>query len=750
LIVGFSLAGAGLAGRASAAGAFPVVDPGRLDSWLSIDASGKVTVRSGRVDQGQGKATAFGQIVAEELDVRFDQVHVVLGDTGITPNQGKSTATDGIRQGAPPLRNAAAQARATLLGLASAKLGVPASQLTVSEGVVSAPNGSKATYGELIGGKLFNVTMTVTGPTAYNGQSVNMNVVPTVPVKDPAKYRIVGTSVPRVDIPAKVAGSYTYTQNIAVPGMVHARMVLPPQVASYPRMVPQLLSARFTSKPPEGVQLFVKGNFVAVVADDEWKAIQARTMVETKWADDPATKNLGSYSSSLRSSPNNEFNLADSVTVRGNVDAAFAAAGSKTVTARYDYPQQIHGLIGPSVALASYDRSKGSLLIWAGSQNLVQTRADVAQMLGMSLDDIRVLYTEQASQFGRGGVDDVAPAAALLSKELGKPVRVQWMRQDEHAWSPHQPGRTHDLKGAVDASGRISAWQEESWGIRARWDQGWPLPWLLLGTAKPVDAGSSGATGTPSYVIANQRNVSHSVDPMTRPMYMRTVAGTQQTFIQESFMDELAAAAGADPIEFRIKHLDPAAATTPRSLLVLREVQRRSGWETRPSPAGGGSGSIVRGRGFALSPSASCCVANVAEVEVNKRTGAVRVTGFWSAAELGTTLVNPDGVKMQLEGGSIMGLSRSLKEETRFGRHSVRSLDWVTYPILRFADMPRVFDTVVLTSPPSIPGGGIGEPASIAVPAAVGNAIFDAVGVRMRSIPFTPPRVRAALKAAGT
>ena len=747
LIVGFGLAGAGFTARAQA-GTFPVVDPGQLDSWLAIDADGMVTIRTGRVDQGQGKGTAYGQIAAEELDVRFEHVKVVMGDTGVTPNQGKSTATDGIKQGALPVRNAAAQARATLVGLASAKLGVPVSQLSVSDGVVSTANGSaKVGYGELIGGKLFNVKMTVTGPTAYNGQSTNVNVTPTAPLKDPAAYKIVGTSVPRVDIPAKVTGTFTYTQNIAVPGMVHARMVLPPAVGAYPRMVPKLVSAKFTKQPPAGAQLVVKGNFVAVVADDEWKAIQARTLVDAKWADDPAVKNLGNYYASLRSSPNNEFNLADSVTVRGNVDAALAAAGSKAVTARYDYPQQIHGLIGPSVAIASYDRAKGSMLIWAGSQNLVQTRADVAQMLGIPLDDIRVLYTEQSSLFGRGGVDDVAPAAALLSHELGKPVRVQWMRQDEQAWSPHQPGRTHDLRGAVDGGGKISAWQEESWGIRARWDQGWPLPWLLLGTAKPVDAGSSGATGTPSYVIANQRNVSHSVDPLTRPMYMRTVAGTQQTFVQESFMDELAAAAGADPIAFRVKHLDPAAATTPRALAVLQEVQRRSGWQTRPSPAGASSDTVVRGRGVALSPAAACCIANVAEVEVNRKTGVVKVTRFFAAAELGTTLVNPDGVKNQLQGGSIMGLSRALKEETRFGKDSVRSTDWVSYPILRFTDMPTMLDLVVLTSAPSIPGGGIGEPSSIAVPAAIGNAIFDATGVRLRSIPFTPARVRAALKA---
>jgi CO/xanthine dehydrogenase Mo-binding subunit len=587
--------------------------------------------------------------------------------------------------------------------------------------------------------------MTVTGPTAYNGQSVNMNVVPTVPVKNPSTYKIVGTSVPRVDIPAKVVGSFAYTQNIVVPGMVHARVVLPPNVGAYPRMVPQLLSARFKSKPAAGVQLFVKGNFVAVVADDEWKAIQARTLVEAKWAEDKDQRNLANYYGSLRASPNNEFNLADSVTVRGNVDAVFASGAGKTLSARYDFPQQIHGLIGPSVAVASYDKAKGSLLIWAGSQNLVQTRADVAKMLGISLDDIRVLYTEQASQFGRGGVDDVAPAAALLSKELGKPVRVQWMRGDEHAWAPQQPGRTHDLKGTVDANGNIVAWQEESWGIRARWDQGWPLPWILLGTAKPVDAGSSGATGAPSWVIPNLRNVSHSVDPLTRPMYLRTVAGTQSTFIQESFMDELAAAAGADPIEFRIKHLNPTAAGTPRQIAMLRELQKRSGWQTRPSPApGSSSGNIVRGRGVGMGGT----VSNVVEVEVNKKTGVVRATKLYAVADNASTIVNPDGYRNQIDGGSIMGLSRALMEQSRMSRNGVTSVDWVTYPILRFKDVPPI-DITLMPIAPSIPGGGIGEPASGAVPAAVGNAFFDATGVRMRSIPFTPARVRAALKGAG-
>jgi CO/xanthine dehydrogenase Mo-binding subunit len=746
LVVGLSLGSAGLASVADAAGPFPMVDPAQLDTWLSIDSKGMVTVRSGRVDQGQGKQTAYAQIVAEELDVRFDAVKVILGDTGVTPDQGNSTSTDGIRSGARPLRNAAAQARDALIGLAAANLGVAKASLTVSDGVVSG-GGRTVTYGELIGNRRFNITMTVTGterPTDLRG----LNVTPTVPVKDPSAYRVVGQSIPRVDIPAKVAGSYPYTQNIVVPGMLHARMVLPPHVGAYPRMVPQLLSARFRSKAPAGAQLFVRGNFVAVVADEEWNAIQAAKLVDAKWAMDEKMPNLGNYYAALRQQKNNEFTPTDTVTTRGDVDAAFAAPGAKTLTARYDFPQQIHGLIGPSVAVASFNKDSGSLLIWAGSQNLVRTRADTAEMLGLSLESVRVLYTEQSSLFGRGGVDDVGPAAALLSKELGRPVRVQWMRQDEQAWGPQQPGRTHDLRGAVDGSGHIVAWQEESWGIRARWDEGWPLPWLLLGTARPVDALSNAATGAPAYVVPNLRSVSHTVDPLTRPMYMRTVGGTQTRFIHESFVDELAAAASEDPIEFRVKHLDLTNPVNQRALAVLREVQRRSGWQGRPSPAPGAtSGTIVRGRGFSLSPSASCCIANVAEVEVNRKTGVVSVSKLWAVAELGT-IVNPDGVHNQFQGGSIMGISRALKETARLSKNSVTSVDWVTYPILRFKDVPPL-DLTVLPTPASIPAGGIGEPSSIAVPAAIGNAFFDATGVRMRSLPLTPGRVRAALKGAG-
>ena len=321
------------------------------------------------------------------------------------------------------------------------------------------------------------------------------------------------------------------------------------------------------------------------------------------------------------------------------------------------------------------------------------------------------------------------------------------MRADEHVWGPQQPANTQDVSAALDANGRITAWQHEGWTPSAAWDVGNSLPAILIGKATPgTRLGGSGLSAT-SYAIPNQRTIGHTVDPSIRPMYMRTVAGIQNSFTHESFMDELAAAAGVDPIEFRVNHLtDTTNALTPRALAVLREVQKRSGWTTHVAPAKKLTGDIYRGRGVALSATAACCIANVADVEVNRKTGAVSVTAFWSVAELGT-VVSPDGTLNQMHGGTIMGLSRALKEQGMLGKDSVLSRDWVTYPILRFKDVPAKLDVHLLSrANAGIPDGGIGEPSSVIVPAVIGNAIYDATGVRMRQTPFTPARVRAALK----
>jgi CO/xanthine dehydrogenase Mo-binding subunit len=765
LIVGFSMVGASLAGKARADGAaFPLVDPSQLDSWLTIDSSGHVTAFTGRVDQGQGKETSYAMTVAEELDVPFDGVTVVLGDTARAPNQGKSTATNGITTGLPPLRNAAAQARQTLLGLAATQLGVPAAQLSVSEGVVSG-GGKSVTYAQLIGGKRFNVSMKVTGSSAadpypgvpyptYSGATTSLNVVPTAPLKDPATYKIVGTSVPRVDIPDKVTGKYTYTQNIRLPGMVHARMVMPPFVGSYPKMVPQLVAVKGFKTPQPGVQIVRKNNFVAVVAKEEYRAIQAAAELVTEWAPDPSLPDLANINDVMRSSPNSRFTPDDSITVTGS---GFSATAGKLLSARYDFPHTTHGMIGPPCAVASWDAGGGVMTIFTGLQNPSQARADTADMLGLPLEKIRVIQSEQASQFGRGGVDDVAPAAAFLSMQVGKPVRLQWMRWDEHLWGPHMPGNTQNISATLGSNGLIASWYNEGWNPAAGWDIGFTLPQLLFGNANGLPHNTGGA-GAPQYAIANQEIVSHTIDPPVRPMYMRTVNGIQNNFIQESFMDELAAAAGIDPIQFRLAHLtDQGNVLTPVGIGILKAAQELSGWQTRPSPAPKSNGSVLKGRGIGLSLSTSCCIAHVAEVEVTPKTGAVAVKRISVVAQLGT-LVHPDAVMAQIEGGTIMGLSRAIKDEVTFGRNRITSSDWVSYPIARFRDLPKTLDIKILAPTAAengtvarwtkVPNGGIGEPSSINVPAAVANAIFDATGVRIRSTPLNTPRVRAALRAA--
>jgi CO/xanthine dehydrogenase Mo-binding subunit len=753
LVVGFSMFGAaGVAGTAKAAGAaFPVIDPGQLDSWLKIDSTGHVWAFTGRVDQGQGKETSYAQTVADELYVPLASVTVVMGDTAQTPNQGKSTATNGITTGLPPLRNAAAQAHQTLLGLASTQLGVPVAQLSVAAGVISG-GGKSVTYAQLIGGKTFGVTMPTTGTSAgnaypgfpypaYSGATTSVNVTTSAPLRDPTTYATVGQSVPRVDIPDKVTGKYVYTQNIHLPGMVHARVINPPWSASYPAVVPQLLKVKGFRTPQPGVQIVRDGNFIAVVADQEWRAIEAATQLDTEWSTDANLPNLGNPFQVLRSTPNNApFTPNDAVSSKGN---GFNPSSGKLIAARYDFPYTTHGMIGPSCGLASWDPNTQLMTVYTGMQNPPQTRADIAQLLGLNLSQIRVLWYEQSSMFGRGGVDDVATAAALISKQIGKPVRVQWMRGDEHVWGPHMPGMTQDIAATLNSDGSINSWYARSWGTVAGWDIGYSLPQLQNGTANGLPHGTAGSATSGSYTVPNTLTIGSSVNPVVRPMYMRTVAGIQTTFISESFMDELAAAAGVDPIQYRLNHLDPVAQA--KAIATLKAVQQASGWQARPSPAPKSSDQVLKGRGVGLSSG----VAHVAEVEVDRKTGRVHVPRLFVAVNIGS-LVSPDATSAQVEGGTLMGLSRALKDQVVFGKNRITSADWVTYPIVRFQDVPQSINiTFVPPAAPSVPNGGIGEPSSQQVPAAVGNAIFDATGVRMRSTPFTPARVRAALKGAG-
>jgi CO/xanthine dehydrogenase Mo-binding subunit len=723
---------------------FPNVDASQLDSWLSVGSDGRVTLFTGRVDSGQHKETSFGQIVADELDVPFSAIEVLMGDTSRVVDQGSSTASDGLLNGGKPIRHAAAEARRVLLGLASTKLGVPVGQLSVSDGVVSG-GGRTVTYGELIGGQRFNSTVRVMG----SGSSLDLQVQ--AQVKDPKTYKVIGKSIPSVTIPKKVTATWPRVHNIRVPGMVHARVVMPPSVGAH------LVSVEgFATEPPDFVGTYSKGDLLAVVSKTEWGAIQAMASIKATWKETPMLPGSGNVFKYLRETPPSRTQL---VANTGNVETAIAGAAMK-LSAQYDYPGQMHGMIGPSCAVADVHDNQAT--VWSGTQSPFGTRNAVATMLGIPPTSVRIVAEESSGAYGRLGLDDAAVAAAWLSQQVGTPVRVQWMRDQEHAWSPQYPPYAYSLRAGVDATGKIVAWehQEFAWGTNSLEQP------LQLGAGAPISSTATGSNRPPgggevsSYVFDNFRQVGIGVPALLRGLYMRSPGRIQVNFAGEQFLDEVAAATKQDPIAIRLRHLsdniDPYTQQSikPRMTAVLDAVKKASGWETRPSPGPDASSGkrVVTGRGISLVASQrSAYVANVAEVEVDRKTGKVRVVKMTVAVDAGQ-IVNPRGIEAQIYGATVYAASRALKEQVTFDRSKVTIEDWVSYPILRFMEIPDV--EVVLLDQPALRGAndsyvnsGIGEPPNTVPPAAIGNAIFDATGVRMRRLPYTPARVRAYLAA---
>jgi CO/xanthine dehydrogenase Mo-binding subunit len=755
LVVGVAIVGSGMAANATADGSpFPTADPSQLDSWLAIDSGGKVTIFTGRIDSGQHKDTAYAQIVGDELDVPLSSISLVMGDTARVVNQGGSTASDGLVNGVKPLRHAAAQARAVLLGLASTKLGVPVAQLSVSNGVVSG-GGSSVSYGDLIGGRHFNTTVKVLS----SGSTIDIQG--TARVKDPSQYKLVGKSLPAMSIPDKVTGTFTYIQNVHVPGMVHARLVLPPSVGAH------LVSVDGFRKKPEGlVKVVVKGDFVAVVTEQEWQAIEAMSLLKTTWKERNTLPGSGDVFEYLRTTPPFKSTLVGS---NGNVDTALAAA-PRQFSAQYNYPGNIHGLIGPQCAVADVQGSQCTLL--TPTQVPFSTQAAVGTMLGIPTTNVHVVYVEGSGQYGRGGMDDAGVAAAFISQQIGKPVRVQLMRQQETGWGPSFPPSAFTFRAGVDSTGQIVAWDhvETAWGTNSL-----ELPLQLAASADVTTTGGPsnrppGGGDVATYGFANFRQVGNSVPVLLRGIYMRSPGRIQVNFAGEQFMDEIASATGQDPIQFRLRHLADntdiytLASIKPRMQAVLQAAQQVSGWDTRPSPGPGAKSSdrVVSGRGIAIVASQrSSYVANVAEVEVDKKTGRVYVKQMHVIVDAGQ-IVNPRAIEAQITGATLYATSRALKEQMVFDKSKVTSVDWVTYPIMRFLEVPEQIDVTLLDQPNLSPVGsfdnggmgsfvnsGIGEPPNTVPPAAIGNAIFDATGVRIRQAPFTPARVRAALKSAG-
>ncbi|PYN35913.1 MAG: aldehyde dehydrogenase [Candidatus Rokuibacteriota bacterium] len=689
-----------------------------LDAWLRIDPNGTVTIFTGKIELGQGIGTALSQIAADELDVDLQRIQVVSGDTARTPNEGQTAGSLSVEQSGTALRFACAEARDVLVSAAAAKLGVAAPGLTVSDGAVTAPGGATATYWELAG-----------------SAGLNREATAQTKPKPAAEHHWVGRSVPRRDIPKKFTGGAAYVQDIRLPGMVFGRVVRPPSPGARLRSVDEAAARRL----PGVVAVVRDGSFLAVAAVREEQAIGAREALKrsARWTETvslpPADEALYRHLMSLPV-PGQTVSEKTSVT---------AAAPAKTLEALYTRPYQCHASMGPSCAVARWQ--EGKLVVWTHSQGVFPLRAELAKVFDMSPQDIRCIHAEGAGCYGHNGADDVVLDAALVARATGaRPVKLQWMRDDEFAWEPYGSAMVMKLSGGIDAQGNVVTWSHELWsqshntrpgasaGVNLLAARHLATPRPLVPPADvPQPSGGSDRNAIPLYDFPNVKVVKHYIaDAPIRTSALRTLGGYANVFALESFVDELAAAAGADPVEFRLRHLNDA-----RARAVIEAAAQRAGW--RPSAKGDGE----RGRGFAFAryKNLACYCAMAADVEVERKTGLVRVARVVAAVDAGQ-IVNPDGVVNQIEGGIIQSTSWTLKESVRFDRTQVTTRSWADYPILRFTEVPEV--DVVLLDRPDERFLGVGEGAQGPAAAAIANALANATGKRLRALPFTPERVR--------
>ena len=738
---------------AQAVGAGPYPDPDflELDTWIVIHPDNTATFFVGKTDGGQGTGTAFRQMMCDELDLAYEKTSLVMGRTDITPDQGGSGGSDAIERDGWPIRRVAAEARRVLLELGSERLNTPVADLTVSNGTISvkADATKSVTYAELVGGKRFDVALTGRNVDATTG---------TAGVKPVQELRVVGKPIPRYDIPAKVDGSLTWAVDVKLPGMLHARNVRPPVAGAQLRSIDE----SSVSSLPGFVRVVSRGNYVAVVCEREEQAIAAARALQADWAPPaeapfPASTELFDY---IRGATPTSSEEPD---VKGDPTAALAGA-ARVLEAEYEVPFQGHTAIGPAFALA--DPSDGQMTIYSNDMKSYGLRNGVAQFLDMPRDRVRVVYMDGPQVYGRTAADDVGFEAALLARELGKPVRVQWMRHEETAWDTKGPAYAFKLRGGLDASGNLVALEYEARAIDYN-HLGYNEPDTVLIAqlmGKRRERPNSGNAETPSvqYGIPNQRLAAHVVAlPMIwetplRTGNLRDPNGPQVTFAFESFIDELAAAARKDPTQFRLELIEASAEDNvfrrSRSLAVLRAAVDAYGWDARPSPRPRSTGPIHTGRGIGYTYRSNTVVAVIAEVEVNRDTGGVWVKRLVCAHDCGLA-INPMGLKHTVECGMLHGLSRALWEEVQFDTEKVTSVDWATHPSLRHSDTPERIDIVLVNgdpnpSRPDLPHYGAGETSHKPMIAAVANAIHDATGVRLRRAPFRKERVLAALRAA--
>jgi CO/xanthine dehydrogenase Mo-binding subunit len=753
LVVGLTVAGdIVLDAQGTAAGPYPDLDYKQLDSWIVIRPDNTATFFVGKTDLGQGTGTAFRQIMADELDMPYDKTSCVMGVTDVTVDQGGSGGSDALQTDGYPMRRVAAEARRVLLEMAAARLGVPVAQLTVSDGVVAvtADSSKRVTYGELIGGRKFNTTLTGSNINATTGAAR---------LKDVNQFKIVGQSPQRYDIPAKVDGSLKWAVDVKVPGMLHARNVKPPVAGA------TLVSIDESSvkNVPGLVKVVSKGNYVAVVCEREEQAIQAARQLKVNWqkpatAAFPSSEDLYGFMRTAKPTSSTPPSIV------GNPDAAMMTA-AKVVEAEYEIPFQGHTSIGPAHAMA--DPSNNQLTIYSNDMKSYGMREGIAAFLQIPKDRIRVVWMEGPQAYGRTAADDAGFEAAYLAKELGRPVRVQWMRNEETAWDTKGPAFVVKARGGLDAQGNLIAFDYDAraadFGHLGYNEADTVLIAQLMGIRPSSPNRGSSAVPNEMYAIPNRRVTTHVVSLPTvwetplRTGNLRDPNGPQSTFGSESFIDELAAAAKVDAVEFRMKLLtsskdDDSGFKRARSIACLKAAADAFKWDTRPSPKRLDSGDILTGRGVAYTYRSQTVVAQIAEVEVNRRTGRVWIKRLVCAHDCGL-VINPESLRRTIEGGLLHGVSRTLHEEVRFDTEKVTSVDWASYPTLTHLDTPESIEIILVNGDPNpkradLPHYGAGETMLKPTMAAIANAIFDATGVRLRRLPFRNDRVLAALKAA--
>jgi CO/xanthine dehydrogenase Mo-binding subunit len=686
-----------------------------LDAWIRVAPDGHVTVFTGKAELGQGIGTALLQIAAEQLDLVPNQIELVTADTGRTPNEGFTAGSHSMQDSGTAILNASAQVRGMLVDAAATEFGVAAETLTTSGSSVHAADGRAIGYGALAA-----------------QLNLHVNAAPHSRLKDPGSYRVMGNPTPRIDIPAKVAGGASYVQDLRLPGMLHARAIRQPSVGA------KLLDFDTgpVEKMPGVVKVVREGSYLAVVAEKEWQAIQAMRALEAaaRWEETATLPDEATVLDLLRGLPERDIPV---LTWKGQ-----AGAPVKRLQARYTRPYMMHGSIGPSCAVAQL--VDGTMTVWTHTQGVYPLRAALADLLRMPAEQVRCIHTQGAGCYGHNGADDVAGDAVLIARAVpGKPVRVQWMREQEHTNEPYGPAMFAEVSGALDAGGNIVDWDYGVWSnthnrrpnVGGLMLQNAALPEQLPVPPPapiPMPEGGGERNSNPIYALPNARVVSHFIPEMpVRVSAQRSLGAYLNVFAIESFMDELAEAAGADPVEFRLRHLQDE-----RAKAVVSLAAEKFGWSQFPKG---------QGRGFAFARyknlGAYCAVALGLRVE--HETGKVHLGRIVAAVDSGQE-VNPDGIRNQIEGAIVQSASWTLYEAVHFDRKRILSRDWSGYPIMRFPAVPVSIDVHIVPRPGQ-PFLGTGEAGQGPTAAAIANAIRDAAGVRLRDTPFTAPKVKAAI-----